>query len=59
MAKDAQVVAHVEKPIRHALEELAREDGRTLSAYIERLLLMHLEKKRRLPAKPSKVKIRP
>jgi hypothetical protein len=54
MAKDAQIVAHVERAIKNALEELAHEDGRRLSSYIERLLVKHLEQKKRLPkSKPT------
>jgi len=53
MAKDAQIVAHVEKPVREALEELAQEDGRKLSSYVERVLIKHLKQKRRLPS-PTK-----
>lgn len=57
MAKDAQVVAHVERSVREALEALARDDGRKLSAYVERLLVAHLEKKRRAPMrKPTRAK---
>jgi hypothetical protein len=59
MAKTAQVVAHVEPAIRQALEELARTDGRTLSTYAERLLLAHLAKKKKLPAKARVAKVRP
>ncbi len=58
MAKTAQVVAHVEPAIRQALEELARTDGRTLSTYTERLLLAHLAKKKKLPAKAKPGKVR-
>jgi hypothetical protein len=61
MAKDAQIVAHVERVVRDAFEELAREDGRKISAYAERVLLAHLEKKGRMPAsigKRAKVKTR-
>lgn len=47
MAKTAQIVAHVEPAVRKALEELARNDGRTLSTYTERLLVAHLVKKKR------------
>jgi hypothetical protein len=53
MPKDAQVVAHVERHVREALESLARDDGRKLSAYVERLLISHLEKKRRLPVRKA------
>ena len=56
MPKDTQIVAHVEKPVRQALQALAREDGRSLSAYVERVLVEYLEKKRRLPTKPGKTK---
>lgn len=54
MSKDAQVVAHVEHSVRDALKELAREDGRKLSAYVERLLIAHIAKKRRGPRKNAK-----
>ncbi len=54
MAKDAQVVAHVERAVKDALEELARENGRRVSSYIERLLLRHLQEKKRLPAAKPK-----
>lgn len=60
MAKDAQVVAHVERAVKTALEDLAREDGRKVSSYVERLLLRHLQEKNRLPAaklKASKKRI--
>jgi hypothetical protein len=58
MAKTAQVVAHVEPSVRRALEELARNDGRTLSTYAERLLVAHLAKKKRGPQKVSSPKNR-
>lgn len=56
MAKDAQVVAHVEKSVRQSLEHLAKADGRTLSAYVERLLIAHLGKRKPAAAKAKKVK---
>jgi hypothetical protein len=60
MAKDAQVVAHVERAVKQALEELAQEDGRRLSSYVERLLLRHLQEKKRLQgAKRKASKERP
>lgn len=53
MSKDAKVVAHVEKPVLQELKSLAKADGRTLSAYVERLLIAHLGKR---PAKTRKPK---
>jgi hypothetical protein len=46
MAKDHQVVAHVEAHVRKALEQLASKDGRTISSYLERLIVSHLMKLR-------------
>jgi len=57
MARTAPITAHVEPDLKAALERLAKDDGRTLSQYVERLLIAHLEaaagtKPRRRPAKP-------
>jgi hypothetical protein len=49
MAKDCQIVAHVERSVRDAFAQLARGDGRKVSAYVERVLIAHLKKKRRMP----------
>jgi hypothetical protein len=53
MSKDAKVVAHVEKSVLQDLKGLAKTDGRTLSAYVERLLMAHLDKRRPAKAKPK------
>jgi hypothetical protein len=54
MPKDSQITAHVPAAVKSALEGLAREDGRPLSTYVERLLLAHLTKKKRLPVATKK-----
>lgn len=56
MAKTAQIVAHVERSVRDSFEELAKADGRTLSAYVERLLIAHLGKRKPAAAKAKKIK---
>jgi hypothetical protein len=49
MAKDCQIVVHVERAVRDAFVALATEDGRKVSAYAERVLVAHLERKKRMP----------
>ena len=56
MAKNTQVVAHVERSVKESLEELARQNDRSLSHYIERVLLKHLEQKGRLPPRGAVAK---
>jgi hypothetical protein len=58
VAKNAQVVAHVERSVREALEQLARENDRSLSQYVERILQKHLEKRKRVPVKTRAAKPR-
>lgn len=42
MARSTPITAHVRPEIRQAVERLARQDGRTISQYVERLLIAHL-----------------
>jgi hypothetical protein len=42
MARDQQILIHTTAQIK-ALERLAAADGRTLSAYCERVLAAHIE----------------
>jgi hypothetical protein len=51
--KDAKVVAHVERAVKDALEQLAQEDGRKLSSYVDRVLVRYLQQKGRLPGSRS------
>ena len=43
MARTAPITAHVEPGTKAAFEKLAKDDGRTLSQYVERLLIAHLD----------------
>lgn len=43
MARTAPITAHVEPKTKAAFEKLAKDDGRTLSQYVERLLIAHLD----------------
>ena len=54
MARNAQVVAHVELSVKEALAALAQDNERSLSQYAELILLKHLQQKGRLPTKKSK-----
>jgi antitoxin component of RelBE/YafQ-DinJ toxin-antitoxin module len=53
MARNAAITTRVDPAIKAAIEQLADADGRTLSQYLERVLVQHLAQKKRLPtAKP-------
>ena len=54
MARTAAITTRVEPPVKSAFKALAKEDGRTLGQYVERLLLAHLDEKKRLPASKEK-----
>jgi hypothetical protein len=45
MARTAAIGIRVEPPVKEALEKLAAADRRTLAAYIEILLVEHIESK--------------
>ena len=51
LPRDAAITAHVDAATKVAVEGLAKEDGRTVSQYIERLLISHLKEKGKLPRK--------
>lgn len=51
--RDAAITARVESSVKAALAALAKEDGRSESQYLERLILAHLKKKGRLPNQGS------
>ncbi|MFZ5791445.1 MAG: hypothetical protein ACOY3L_12175 [Pseudomonadota bacterium] len=53
MARDAAITARVERAIKEALVKLAKEDGRSDSQYLERLIIAHLKEKGRLPKRHS------
>lgn len=55
MPRTVHVTAHVDPAIKAALQQLADEDGRPLSTYVERLLHRHLDQKKRLPTGASKI----
>ena len=42
MARDAAISVRVEPDVKEALEAAAKEDGRTLSQFVERLVVAHL-----------------
>lgn len=44
MVRTAAVSIRVEPSVKEALEKLAREDGRSLASYVERILLNHIAK---------------
>ena len=45
MARTEAIVVRVEKPTKVAIEKLAGADGRSVSQYIERLLIAHINGK--------------
>lgn len=45
MVRSAGFTVRVEPEIKEALEKLAKDDGRTLAAYVERLIISHLSSK--------------
>ncbi|WP_163681134.1 YlcI/YnfO family protein [Magnetospirillum aberrantis] len=49
MRKDAAISVRVTPDVKEAAEKAAKEDGRTLAAYVERLLAAHLREKGYLP----------
>jgi uncharacterized protein (DUF1778 family) len=44
--RDARINIRLQKDLRDALARLAREDGRSLSAYVERALAEHADARR-------------
>ena len=50
MARDAAISVRVQADVKAALEEVAREDGRTVSQFVERLIIAHLKAQGRLKA---------
>jgi Ribbon-helix-helix protein, copG family len=42
MAKNAAISVRVDPALKAQVEEAARADGRTVSQYVERLLVLHL-----------------
>ena len=48
MARDAAISVRVEPDVKEALEAAAKEDGRTLSQFVERLMVAHLRASGRL-----------
>ena len=45
MAKTAALGLRIEPAVKAALEEAAKEDRRTVAAYVEKLVVEHLRKK--------------
>jgi antitoxin component of RelBE/YafQ-DinJ toxin-antitoxin module len=54
MARTAAITTRVEPPVKSAFKALAKEDGRTIAQYVERLLLAHLDEKKRQSAANAK-----
>ena len=50
MKREAAISVRLTAPIKQAIERLAAEDDRTVSQYVERLLLAHLKEKGELPS---------
>ncbi|KAA0675718.1 ribbon-helix-helix protein, CopG family [Roseomonas genomospecies 6] len=51
MARTAAISVRVEEELKAALEKAAKDDGRTVAQYVERLLIAHLREKGLLPEK--------
>ncbi len=49
MARTAAISVRVETQVKEAAEKAARDDGRTLAQYVERLLIAHLKENGFLP----------
>lgn len=47
MVRTAALSIRVEPAVKEALEQAAKEDGRTLAGYIERVLIAHLKEQQR------------
>lgn len=43
MVRSAAIGIRVEPEIKAALEKVAKEDGRTVASYLERLIIAHLK----------------
>lgn len=58
MPRTAPITVHVEPATKAAFERLAKDEGRTLSQYVERLLIAHLKMVEldRTKSRPSKTK---
>lgn len=59
MPRTAPITAHVEPDIKAAFERLAKDDGRTLSQYVERLLIAHLAAADRSKTSRRSPKVKP
>jgi len=49
MSKPLAISVRVSPEIKEGIEKVAKADGRTVSAYVERLLVQHLQEKGCLP----------
>ena len=49
MARTAAISVRVEDELKAAVEKAAKEDGRTVAQYVERVLIAHLRDKGYLP----------
>jgi hypothetical protein len=58
MARNAQLNLRVKPALKAQLERLAKEDRRTLSAYVEKLLEDHVERASQVSVKEQKQKAR-
>jgi hypothetical protein len=58
MARNAQLNLRVKPALKAELERLAKEDRRTLSAYVEKLLEDHVEGASQVSVKEQKQKAR-
>lgn len=45
MARTAAISVRVEEDLKAAVEKAAKEDGRTVAQYVERVLVTHLKEK--------------
>ncbi|KAA1052950.1 ribbon-helix-helix protein, CopG family [Azospirillum argentinense] len=45
MARTAAISVRVEDEVKAAVEKAAKDDGRTVAQYVERLLIAHLKEK--------------
>lgn len=50
MARDTAISVRVEAEVKAAAEKAAEDDGRTLSQFVQRLLVRHLKETGRLPS---------
>ena len=58
MVRNAQLNLRVKPALKAKLERLAKEDRRTLSAYVEKLLEDHVESASQVSVKEQKQKVR-